>query len=157
MSVDNSSPSRPSDPPSPQDEEEIPRLTRDQTLQRQQNLSSFSLVCNRFTGFPSREMYKNVHISTASGLGFFLDDIRFRPDIAKLVKRLSLDIELCGEENVSGLENNILCLNMYRVLDKTTKLEFLSLDLKECSCCFRISGVEDMATDEANSKPQPVN
>lgn len=128
----------------------------DQTAQRRQNLSIFSLVCRRFDLIAKRDLYRIVRISTARGLRLFLRTVRSRPGTARLVEQLSLDLMLCGNI-AAGPENHKLCLNMYWTLKCVTRLWVLSLRLMECNCCFRNSGLQDVAVNGANGKLQPVN
>ncbi|POS70480.1 hypothetical protein DHEL01_v211126 [Diaporthe helianthi] len=170
MDMDDLAPLQHSDPPSPGDTERKarsnllpqnvseqtvhsltfkPRVTsdaNDRTVQRRQKLPKFFLVSRGFTRTVRRELYKNIHVSTETRLRSFLNTVRSHPRTAKLVKRLSLDLKLCGG-NVSGPKNRSLCLDMYRALACTTNLKLLSLNLKECNCCFRNSDTEGMAID----------
>lgn len=128
----------------------------DQTAQRRQNLSRFSLVCKRFHLRAKRYLYRIVRISTDRRLKLFLRTVRSRPETAELVERLSLNLRLCGNI-AAGVENHRLCLDMYYTLKCTTKVQRLWLGLMECNCCFRNSGQGDVAVNGANGKLQPVN
>jgi hypothetical protein len=130
--------------------------TNDQTVQRRQNLPKFCLVSKKFYSIAKPNLYKIVHISTDTRLRLFLRTVGSRTGPAKLIKKVFLSVELCGE-NVSGPENHNFCLDMCRVLDCTTELQLLSLDLKECDCCFRNTDPGDIAANGVNSKSQPAN
>lgn len=128
----------------------------DQTAQRRQNLSRFSLVCKRFHLVAKRDLYRVVHISTDRSLHLFHRTVDVGAGTASLVKKLSINLELCGKI-ASGPMNYRLCWTMYWVLDRTTKVELLSLGLMECNCCFRNSSLQDVAVNGASGKLQPVN
>lgn len=126
----------------------------DQTAQRRQNLSRFSLVCKRFHLSAKRELYRIVRISTDRRLKLFLRTVYSRPETAALVEQLSLNLRLCGQIT-AGVQNRRLCFYMYYTLKHTTKVQQLWLALMECNCCFRNSGQGDVAVNGAKGKLQP--
>lgn len=127
----------------------------DQALQRQRDLSAFSLACNRFAEIARPELYKIVHIPTDARLELFFRTVALRMEVAQITQKLSLRIKLCGDR-LSGEENVFLCFRLFWIFHLTERLEVLDLDLTECDCCFRNSNLQD-AANGANSKPQPSN
>lgn len=122
---------------------------KDQTVQRRRNLRLLCRVSRRLYQGTVRDLYQVIHIPDTIRLRLFLKTIESQPGIAKFVHRLSVNLAMCWGR-ISENETRKLCEQLYRVLNATTRLQLLSLDLRECTNCFRNSGLESFAVNGSN-------
>lgn len=125
--------------------------TRDKTAQRRGNLRPLFLVSKRIRNVAIQHFYEVTTISNPKSLQRVHETFRSQTEKAQLVRELSVDFEACWDNIPKDLKRK-LCRYLYQVLAKTTRLKLLSLDLRECTCCFRNSGPEDFAVNGANGK-----
>lgn len=92
--------------------------------------------------------YEDVQIVNTEGLGVVHREVKSHHEIGLLVRRLSVRIKLCSCWSSEG-GARYLCRGLFEVLEKTTNLQFLSLDLQECTKCFKNTGPQDF---DANGK-----
>lgn len=130
--------------------------TKDQIVQRSRNLRSLSLVSRRLCPAAARSLYEVVHITKVAQLELFFNTVESQPELGQLVRKLSVNLRICWRD-ISKAGRVKICDQLYRVLNATTKLRSLSLELEECTDCFRNSGPEDIAAGGPSGKTQPMN
>lgn len=128
--------------------------TGGQTVQRRQNLRLFCLVSRRLCPIAARALYESVHIAETKHLGLFFRTVESLPDLGQLVRKLFVNLGLCWRKDSRRVK---VCDQLYEVLRTTTRLQSLSLDLQECTDCFRIVRPEDIAAGRSPGKTQPMN
>lgn len=122
---------------------------RDQTVQRRRNLRLLCQVSSRLYRGVVRDLYQVIHIPDTIRLRLFLKTIESQPEKAQFVHKLSVNLAMCWNR-ISETERRKLCEQLYRVLNTTTGLQLLSLDLQECTSCFRNSSPESFAVNGSN-------
>lgn len=127
--------------------------TRDKTAQRRSNLRPLFLVSKRMRNVAMEQLYRVTTISSLKSLQRVHETFRARPQKAQFVREISVDLKVCWDNTPKSLKRE-LCRYLYQVLSKTTRLQLLSLDLRECTCCFRNSNPESFAADGANGRIQ---
>lgn len=134
-------------------ENEPDETTRDKTAQKRSNLRPLFLVSKRVRNVAMEQFYKVTAISSPKSLQRVHETFRVRPEKAQFVRELSVDFEVCWDNIPKSLKRD-LCRYLYQVLSNTSRLQLLSLDLRECTCCFRNCGPESFAADGANGRTQ---
>lgn len=124
--------------------------TRGQTVQRRQNLRLLCLVSKRLCPIAARALYESVHIAETKHLGLFFRTVESLPEIGQLVRKLSVNLGLCWRKVSRRVK---VCDQLYEVLKTTTRLQSLSLDLQECTDCFRIVLPEDAGRSHGKTQP----
>lgn len=129
--------------------------TRDKTAQRISNLRPLFLVSKRIRNVAMDQFYDQFYkvttISSPESLRRVHETFHARPKKAQFVRELSVDFKVCWD-NVPKDMKRTLCRYLYEILTETTRLKLLSLDLRECTCCFRNCGLEDFDANGANGK-----
>lgn len=125
--------------------------TRDKTAQRGGNLGPLCLVSKKIRDVAMGHLYEVTTISSPKSLQRVHETFRSEPQVAQSVRELSVDFEVCWDNIPKDLKRE-LCGYLFQILTKTTGLQRLSLDLRECTCCFRNCGPEDFAANGANGK-----
>lgn len=129
--------------------------TRGQTAQRRRDLRRFCLVSPSLCPTAARSLYETVHVTDTNHLELFLNTVESQPELGQLVRKLFVNLKICWRTSKVG--SWYVCDQLYRVLNATTSLQLLSLDLQECTDCFRNSSPADIAAGGPNGKTQPRN
>lgn len=122
-----------------------PRLTtKDETIQQRRNLRANCLVSTVLCPVAMAARYEIIRIPNRDELELFHRAVKSHHEIGPLVRGLFVYLKLCwcGPPGERALQ---LCSWLFEVLETTTNLQFLSLDLQECTKCFRNSGPQDFS------------
>lgn len=133
--------------------------TKDETVQRRQNLYPLCLVSPSLFPIAARFLYEAVHIAGTKQLKLFFNTVESKPQRGQLVRKLFVNLGICWPR--SAVPSQVICDRLYKVLKTTMRLQWLSLDLQECTGreCIRMSGPEDYAPGGSNGTgtTQPMN
>lgn len=133
--------------------------TKDQTVQRRQNLYPLCLVSQKLCPIAARFLYETVHIAGTNQLKLFFNTVESQPQLGQLVRKLFVNLGICWPR--SAVPSWVICGQLYKVLKTTMRLQWLSLDLQECTGreCIQVSGPEDFAPGGSNGTgtTQPMN
>lgn len=118
--------------------------TEDQTVQRRRNMLAFCLASEKLLPTAVDTLYEVIAISNRTTLSLFRRTVKSRSGLGLLVRKLSVTIKLCScLSTEKGTQE--LCNCLFEVLESTAGLRYLSLDLQECTNCFRNFGLQDFA------------
>ncbi|KAL1846008.1 hypothetical protein Daus18300_014383, partial [Diaporthe australafricana] len=116
------------------------------TPEASRDLRNLSLVSRAFASFAAESLYRYVNIPDLRALALFNRTFFSDPrEWAKLVRHLRISIFFCPVgDSQRGIDS------LFALLSSTESLQTLSLELGECTTCWRVTTAASFATEGAN-------